>query len=345
MVLRQASRALFVAFALGLALPISAAPQDRDPGTPERVVSADEFRTDFLRLVDVLQQIAVLAKDANRLRRLEDARRLVANLSAEQLAEFVSHGAPDLKPVLRANVRLRALLADRVAPQESVVTPQTPTLPGRPPILNDCNVIAHDSAFTFGALIAVQVADAALAAVGRVCDQVVVAAGFGSNTALVCLPLEIVLVAAKIPFQLADFCGGEEDSSFLEGTYDRVEHLHGDLEASVANDNTNTAAIQAGLATHDTSVKALLAQHDVDVKASLAQHDADIKALLASLTGGVSENNDRLKVVQAVQKQIIRLLLTPEGRRRVDPAVLTCTGDDCPNVLDCPGNECSFPVR
>jgi hypothetical protein len=46
-----------------------------------------------------------------------------------------------------------------------------------------------------------------------------------------------------------------------------------------------------------------------------------------------------------VQKQIIRLLLTPEGRRAVDPSVLTCTGDDCPNVLACPGPECSFPIK
>jgi hypothetical protein len=49
--------------------------------------------------------------------------------------------------------------------------------------------------------------------------------------------------------------------------------------------------------------------------------------------------------VKAVQRQTLRLLLTPEGRRAVNPLVLTCTGDDCPNVLDCPGRECDFPVK
>jgi hypothetical protein len=66
---------------------------------------------------------------------------------------------------------------------------------------------------------------------------------------------------------------------------------------------------------------------------------------LATLKDGVVEINHRLLVVQAVQKQIIRLELTPEGRRAVNPEVLTCTGDDCPNVLACPGDECSFPIK
>jgi len=66
---------------------------------------------------------------------------------------------------------------------------------------------------------------------------------------------------------------------------------------------------------------------------------------LATLKDGVVEANHKLLSVQAVQRQVIRLLLTPEGRRAVNPMVLTCTGDDCPNVLACPGDECSFPIK
>jgi hypothetical protein len=287
MLIRHAPCVLFVAFTLALARPIPAEAQGRDFVTRERGVSADSFHSDLLRLVDVLQQIAVLAKDTSRHQRLEEARRMVVDMPPEQLDQFLSHGAPDLKPVLRANARLRALLAERVAALERTAEPQSLILPGRPPILGACNTIAHDPTFTLVALSVQQAADVALAAAGRGCDQMAVAFGFGANTALVCLPLETALTAAKIPLELADFCGGEEDSSFLEGSYDRLEHIHADLD----------------------------------------------------------ENNQRLKSVQAVQRQIIRLLLTPEGRRAVDPAVLTCTGDDCPNVLACPGDECSFPVK
>lgn len=49
----------------------------------------------------------------------------------------------------------------------------------------------------------------------------------------------------------------------------------------------------------------------------------------------------QFKIVKAAQRQIMRLLLIDDAEdRRIDPAVLTCTGDDCPRVLDCPGKEC-----
>ena len=51
------------------------------------------------------------------------------------------------------------------------------------------------------------------------------------------------------------------------------------------------------------------------------------------------------KVAEALERQAIKLLLTPEGLRTADPAVLTCTGDNCPKLVDCPGAECSFPIK
>ena len=86
--------------------------------------------------------------------------------------------------------------------------------------------------------------------------------------------------------------------------------------------------------------------HDLNIASLLAIHDADIKALLGDLQEAVDENTARLKSVQAMQKQTIKLQLTPEGQRVVDETdVLTCLGDACPNVLDCPGGECEFPIK
>lgn len=68
----------------------------------------------------------------------------------------------------------------------------------------------------------------------------------------------------------------------------------------------------------DEDEVALLDQHDAEVKAALAQHDADIKALLMDL--------------QAGQQEIIRLLLTPQGRRTSD-------------FGDCAGAGCDFPLK
>ena len=69
-------------------------------------------------------------------------------------------------------------------------------------------------------------------------------------------------------------------------------------------------------------------------------------AKFTDLQDAVDENTDLLKSIQAMQKQTIKLLLTPEGRRVIDETdVLTCLGDACPDVLDCPGAECDYPVK
>jgi hypothetical protein len=42
-------------------------------------------------------------------------------------------------------------------------------------------------------------------------------------------------------------------------------------------------------------------------------------------------------------KQVMKLELTPEGLRKIVPAILTCTGSNCPNVLaNCPGTGCAW---
>ena len=126
--------------------------------------------------------------------------------------------------------------------------------------------------------------------------------------------------------------------AIVDGAVDAAE-----IEAAFENGvaiYANLDAHHTALNTHDLNLTVQAA----DIKAQLVTHDTDMKALLASLQSAVNENTQRLKSTQAVQRAIIRLLLTPEGRRKVNPAVLTCTGDDCPAVLQCPGPECNFPI-
>jgi hypothetical protein len=33
-------------------------------------------------------------------------------------------------------------------------------------------------------------------------------------------------------------------------------------------------------------------------------------------------------------KQVMKLLITPDGLKVIDPPILTCTGANCPNVLN-----------
>jgi hypothetical protein len=200
-----------------------------------------------------------------------------------------------------------------------------------------------------------QAAEVLISAAGRGCDQVAVVAGFGANTALVCLPLEIALTAAKIPFELASFCGGEEDSSFIEGTFDRVEHLHGDLETEAAsirsnddsntntvinNDNSNTGTIM----TNDNSNRVQIINNDNANTSTVINNDNANRSLivnndnsnrdviLANINGAKGEI---LAEIRAVACDIVRLLNTPEGRRSSE--ILSCQGQ--------PGFPYNFPER
>jgi hypothetical protein len=137
---------------------------------------------------------------------------------------------------------------------------------------------------------------------------------------------EVVALAAEATNTVAAQC------ALVDGAVDATE-----IEAAFEN----TVRLFGNLGTHHGA----LVQHDTEIKTQLATHDTDIKALLAILQAGVNDANQRLKVSETLQRQIIKLLLTPEGLRAVDPAALSCTGDNCPKILDCPGTECTFPIK
>jgi hypothetical protein len=210
--------------------PVLAQDGIREPPAP---VSAESFRANFLQFLDAYSEVAAQMRDSVRQRQLADARRMIEGVSAEQIEQAFQGNLPDVQPLLAATEALRSHLASRAA-LAARQGPRLPTLPGRPGILGVCSGIVHDSTTAFVLLGVQQAADVLLAAAGRGCDQVAVVAGFGANTALVCLPLEIALSAAKVPYELAAFCAGEEDSSFLEGSFERLAHIHGDLETEAA---------------------------------------------------------------------------------------------------------------
>ena len=155
----------------------------------------------------------------------------------------------------------------------------------------------------------------------------------GIACAIACGILETAKVALKVaavPLEACDVHQGAIDGAEIEATYENtkglvsdVSHLHEDLAEHDAN-------IDGDLAAHDANIDGDLAAHDANIDGDLVQHDTDIKALLADLQGAVDENQRLIKITMARQLEIMRLLITPAGRREINPDVLTCTGDDCP---------------
>jgi hypothetical protein len=198
----------------------------------------------------------------------------------------------------------------------------------------------------------------------------------GVNVSLACLVTDIAYFVAKGADENQSLCnehmGAAEISATWTGlktVHSNVQHVHDDL-ANVDGDlashdtaiklqisthdtdintqlSTHDTDIKSQVTTHDAEIKSQVAIHDTDLKFLLAAHDADIKARLGEIQGTVDENQRLLVISMARQAEILRLLITPSGRREINPDVLSCTGDDCPQadiVLSC-DNGLDWPCK
>ena len=192
--------------------------------------------------------------------------------------------------------------------------------------------------------VALEIAQGIWSVADRGCTTVAVAIGaVGNPQNALCIITDTALFIAEAVVTTAEavvahiaFCDGAVDSAEIEGAYERAGHVHDDLADHDTNIDADLAAhdanIDADLAAHDANIDADLAAHDANIDADLIKHDEDIKELLEALQGAVDENQRLIKITMSRQQEIMRLLITPSGRRLINSDVLTCTGegDDCP---------------
>src|SRR6185295_5238733 len=95
-------------------------------------------------------------------------------------------------------------------------------------------------------------------ALNRGCNQVAVAVilgeGGGGNASLACVVSDGVLLAAETVRDKVHACDDDFDKRLIDASVSRLEHVHTDLENSVANDNTNTTTITGALTTATTTI-------------------------------------------------------------------------------------------
>jgi len=83
-----------------------------------------------------------------------------------------------------------------------------------------------------------------------------------------------------------------------------------------------------------------------------AKVDAIALYIDTTLTPDLNLINHKLDVLQAtvltnqaLLKETLKLLLTPDGRKMLDSGITTCVGTSCPDPLpQCAGGVCSFPL-
>ena len=213
----------------------------------------------------------------------------------------------------------------------------TATLPGLGILLNGPQN-RTDASAVGGAYIAYDTLEFTAIAAQAVCDGSLLAAPIACPLAATA---NVAARAAQVVLQQAAYQDGLIDGAEIEAAFENTKTIIGqgndlaeDLENHDANIDADLAAhdanIDADLAAHDANIDADLAAHDANIDADLQQHDADIKELLEDLQGAVDENQRLIKITMARQLEIMRLLITPNGRRSINPDVLNCTGDDCP---------------
>jgi len=111
-------------------------------------------------------------------------------------------------------------------------------------------IIAADAVY-----MAAKIADVAL---NRACNQVAVAVilgeGGGGNTSLLCVISDGVLLVAETLRNKIQACDDDFDKRLIDASVARLEHVHTDLQNSVANDNANTATVTGALTTATTTI-------------------------------------------------------------------------------------------
>jgi hypothetical protein len=88
----------------------------------------------------------------------------------------------------------------------------------------------------------------------NVCNQVAVVAGFGANTRLACNITDGIYLAAKAVWQGIHFCDDDYNASVGEASFERLGHIHDDIEDVKANDNTNYTNIIGNATTNTTTI-------------------------------------------------------------------------------------------
>ena len=159
----------------------------------------------------------------------------------------------------------------------------------------------------------------------------------GENASLACIAVDILAVVADAVGEGVHFCDDDLTANVIDTSYVGIADVHSDLFSigtSLDNHLTNVDTdIDTNLSNDFTSLTTTVNNAATATDALIT---TDFNALTTQITQGTA-------LLQAYLKQIMKLQLTPDGLKKIDPPILTCTGTNCPNVLaQCPAAGCSW---
>jgi hypothetical protein len=166
--------------------------------------------------------------------------------------------------------------------ESTAIQVESAGLPGRDGPDPVCEALVGSARVTYAVTAAADLIFIAAAGVraglSRACNQVLVVLGEGGNTSAACIPVDVVyFVAVALRAKLLA-CDVDYTERTVDASFSRLEHLHTDLENSVANDNTNKTAIINNDNTNTTTITGNDNSNKTTILAAIAASQVAINA-------------------------------------------------------------------
>ena len=326
----------------------------------------EQMRSALLDLANSVKDLTELAPQTFDTGRLDEATRQLAELSYKQLG--VLRKALNPGKVSERLATARASVAEYKLSIQREVSGQTkaagrkkggnitPSSAGFPVATGLCSgsgpnripvgvVLAADVVY----FIAEGVRDAAQDA----CNEVVVVVGEGGNGRLACLATDAIYVIAHAVDFGIHFCDDDLTGNIIDANYARLDHIHTDLENSVANDNTNTTNIIANDNTNTTNIVAndnsnralIITNGNTNTANIIANDNANTTNILNNANANKNELRDLIlrtqieaDLAEADSATPVALYLTPNANGGYLNLVMTIVTQTLANIQAAGGN-------
>src|SRR5262249_10435037 len=281
--------------------PQSSGKNDQIPYSQDEL---EQTRSALLELAGAVRDLTELAPGSSDTGQLDDATKQISELSYQQLAVMRKALNPS-----RMNERLtaaRAVIADYKGtvqnqstghkPKKGGLAPASEPFPSRDPFCSN----GQFTAVTLASVDLVYFAAETARDIAKdACLETLIVLGEGGNTSLACVITDSIYIVAHAVWEAAHFCNEEFTDATVDANYERLEHIHGDLEASVTNDNTNKTTI----VNNDNSNKTMIiAEIDAKATAISSQIDSGTTNILNKIE---SKGNDIINNDNTNRTQII----------------------------------------
>ena len=277
--------------------------------------SADQLemlRAAMLDVADAVKEMGGLLPDNTKsLERLEELRTQVEQLSAKDLTSFrraIDPSKLDSSGLARArqtladyNLSERFLTSKRRAGQNGDVTLSSAGFPVTP---SDtvCGGVRNGPELMSAIDVVYLTAEGIAAAAKDLCLQTVVVLGEGGNSSTVCIVSDAIFFIAKGVWQMAHSCDDNVTGEKVDTSYDRLGHIHTDLENSVANDNANTASIKANT---DSKAASIISNANSNTTTITNNANSNTSSILSAISGAATSITSGSSTGQTEVKDLI----------------------------------------